>query len=117
MSENNGSAALGRCVVYDVSKLNAQNHNRRNKRRKWSGNNSAQSNNSARSAELQRAIDAVVEYGKHVHTMGSINALNMLSNIAAKLRTVANGSFISADELRFIAEEAELAVADIRESM
>lgn len=109
MSEQNELAANSRRVVYSVC------NNRNNQRKRFKRRDNNTSENGPCSVELQRAISAVIEYGKQAHIMGAIRALNLLQNIAVRLRTIALEP--RSDELQNMAEQAEIAISEIRKSL
>jgi hypothetical protein len=125
MSDTGDVASTGRRVVFDVhnnyprSYVGDQPNGFRSKKRrnrKYGGprQQPAQLQQPC-SIELQRAINAVTEYGRQAHALGAIRALNLLMNVAARLKAMAGEP--RPDELLDLANEAETAVAEIRGTM
>jgi hypothetical protein len=89
-----------------------QKKRRRSKRYNGGGQQSSTTNRQPCSMELQRAINAVAEYGRQAHAMGAIRAVNLLMNIAARLKVLAGEPRPA--ELLDLARETEIAVEEIR---
>lgn len=119
MSETSDVTCAPRRIVLDVhnhprsyvADNDRQKKRRRNKRYN-NGQQGSMTNRQPCSIELQRAINAVTEYGRQAHAMGAIRAVNLLMNIAARLKVLA-GEPRSA-ELLDLARETEIAVEEIR---
>ena len=120
MSDPDAPTHQQRCVVYDVKNSYSRDRRQQENRRyrydkKNNGNQQRQPQNAPCAVELQRAISTITEYGQQAYAMGAIRALNLLTNLAVRLRTIAIAP--QPEELQSLAEEAEIAIEEIRSSL
>lgn len=106
-----------RCVVYDVQNSYNNRERRRydNNTKKHKQRNVVHQPGAPCAQELERAINTITEYGQQAYAMGAIRALNLLTNMAVRLRAIASAP--RSDELCALAEEAEIAMEEIRSSL